>query len=148
MSPQWPCFHRWWKHETLAPGKAFIWNKKYSLIFKEVLSDVIYLFPHLLPIIYGRLIGNLRCSLSVWQFQDYQELLKTCTHFWDDHFSTCIFDLVFLVNILIKVILSKLINMYIVFLIICWWIWTLIHLHNELLKHADAFYNYTPVGAG
>ena len=47
--------------------------------------------------------------------QDYQELVETCVHIWDDHFSSCLLDLVFLVNLLIKVILSKLINMYIVF---------------------------------
>lgn len=48
--------------------------------------------------------------------QDYQELLKTCAHLCDDHFSSCLLDLVFLANLLIKAILSKLINMYIVFL--------------------------------
>lgn len=51
------------------------------------------------------------CSCSS---QDYQELLETCTHFYYDHFSSCLLDLVFLVNLLIKAILSQLIHMYIV----------------------------------
>lgn len=111
-SPRWPCFYRWWRHETLAHRIGFLQKKKYSLIFKKGLSDVISFFPSFpLPFLADRESEVLfECS---HRSQDCQELLKMCALLRYDHFSSCLLDLVFPVNLLIKATLSQLINMYI-----------------------------------
>lgn len=64
MSPQWPCFYRWWKHETLVHRIGFLQKKKNTASFSKkgwVTSSPS--FPASPSHFW--LIGSLRCSLSV-----------------------------------------------------------------------------------